>query len=33
LLYIDIGTDMIPAVSFAYEEGEIDIMNRKPRSK
>lgn len=33
LLYIDIGTDMLPAISFAYEEGELDLMTRKPRSK
>lgn len=33
LLYIDIGTDMLPAISFAYEEGELDLMTRKPRNK
>lgn len=33
LLYIDIGTDMIPAIAYAYEEGELDLMTRKPRSK
>jgi len=33
VLYISIGTDLIPAISFAYELGEIDIMTRRPRSK
>lgn len=32
VLCIDIGTDMLPAVSYAYEEGELDIMVRPPRS-
>lgn len=31
ILCVDIGTDMWPAVAFAYEEGELDIMQRKPR--
>eukprot|EP01016_Furgasonia_blochmanni_P003928 TRINITY_DN11535_c0_g1_i1.p1 TRINITY_DN11535_c0_g1~~TRINITY_DN11535_c0_g1_i1.p1 ORF type:complete len:531 (-),score=133.27 TRINITY_DN11535_c0_g1_i1:120-1652(-) len=33
MLCISIGTDMVPAGSFAYEEGELDIMTRKPRTK
>jgi sodium/potassium-transporting ATPase subunit alpha len=33
ILVICIGTDMLPAISFAYEEAEIDIMTRKPRKK
>jgi sodium/potassium-transporting ATPase subunit alpha len=33
VLYISIGTDLIPAISFAYELGEIDLMTRRPRSK
>ena len=33
LLYIDLGTDLIPAISFAYEEAELDLMTRKPRPK
>lgn len=33
LLVLDLGTDIIPAISFAFEEGELDIMIRKPRSK
>lgn len=33
VLYISIGTDLIPAISFAYEPGELDIMTRRPRSK
>jgi sodium/potassium-transporting ATPase subunit alpha len=32
VLCINVGTDMLPAVSFAYEEGELDIMIRPPRS-
>ncbi|XP_051787858.1 potassium-transporting ATPase alpha chain 2-like [Erpetoichthys calabaricus] len=31
ILFIDLGTDIIPSVSLAYERGETDIMNRKPR--
>ena len=33
VLYISIGTDLIPAISLAYEMGELDLMTRKPRSK
>lgn len=33
ILYIDIGTDMIPAIAFAYEEAELDLMTRRPRNK
>jgi hypothetical protein len=32
ILAIDLGTDMIPAISFAYETREADIMNRPPRN-
>lgn len=32
ILCIDLGTDMVPAVSLAYEEPELDIMNHKPRN-
>uniref|UniRef100_A0A8C9WLN3 Sodium/potassium-transporting ATPase subunit alpha n=1 Tax=Scleropages formosus TaxID=113540 RepID=A0A8C9WLN3_SCLFO len=31
ILCIDLGTDMIPAISLAYENAETDIMKRKPR--
>ncbi|XP_031562163.1 sodium/potassium-transporting ATPase subunit alpha-like isoform X2 [Actinia tenebrosa] len=31
ILCIDLGTDMVPAISLAYEEAENDIMKRKPR--
>jgi sodium/potassium-transporting ATPase subunit alpha len=31
ILCIDLGTDMVPAISLAYEEAESDIMKRKPR--
>jgi sodium/potassium-transporting ATPase subunit alpha len=33
VLYISIGTDLIPAIALAYEAGELDLMTRKPRSK
>ncbi|XP_069470205.1 potassium-transporting ATPase alpha chain 2-like [Ambystoma mexicanum] len=33
ILFIDLGTDIIPSVSFAYERAERDIMNRSPRRK
>ncbi|GIL77768.1 hypothetical protein Vretifemale_7248, partial [Volvox reticuliferus] len=32
ILAIDLGTDMVPAISFAYETREADIMSRKPRN-
>jgi len=31
ILCIDLGTDMVPAISLAYEKAEYDIMKRKPR--
>ncbi|XP_074652098.1 sodium/potassium-transporting ATPase subunit alpha-like isoform X2 [Tubulanus polymorphus] len=31
ILCIDLGTDMVPAISLAYEFAESDIMKRKPR--
>ncbi|XP_060728039.1 sodium/potassium-transporting ATPase subunit alpha-2 [Tachysurus vachellii] len=32
ILCIDLGTDMIPAISLAYESAESDIMKRQPRN-
>ena len=32
ILCIDLGTDMIPAISLAYERPESDIMKREPRN-
>ena len=32
ILLIDLGTDMYPAIAFAYENPELDIMERMPRS-
>jgi len=32
ILCIDLGTDMIPAIAFAYEHSELDIMERHPRN-
>merc|ERR1719209_1158399 len=31
ILFIDLGTDMVPAISLAYEKAESDIMKRPPR--
>jgi sodium/potassium-transporting ATPase subunit alpha len=31
ILCIDLGTDMVPAISLAYENAESDIMKRMPR--
>merc|ERR1719290_496744 len=31
ILCIDLGTDMVPAISLAYERAEADIMKRQPR--
>lgn len=31
ILCIDLGTDMVPAISLGYEKPESDIMTRKPR--
>merc|ERR1712184_30293 len=33
ILCIDLGTDLLPAISLAYEEAETDIMKRAPRNK
>merc|ERR1711884_881303 len=33
ILCIDLGTDMVPAISMAYEEAESDIMKRMVRSQ
>lgn len=33
VLYISIGTDLLPAIAMAYEMGELDLMTRKPRSR
>ncbi len=33
MLVICVGTDILPALSLAYEEPELDIMTRKPRKK
>lgn len=32
ILAIDLGTDMLPAISMAYEKPEADIMKRPPRT-
>jgi sodium/potassium-transporting ATPase subunit alpha len=32
ILCIDLGTDMIPAITYAYENPELDIMDRFPRN-
>jgi sodium/potassium-transporting ATPase subunit alpha len=32
ILCIDLGTDMWPAISLAYEHAEVNIMLRKPRN-
>eukprot|EP01133_Synstelium_polycarpum_P008370 gene8370-9837_t len=31
ILCIDLGTDLVPVISYAYEHPETDIMNRPPR--
>ena len=33
ILCIDLGTDILPAISFAYEESESDIMSIPPRDR
>jgi sodium/potassium-transporting ATPase subunit alpha len=33
ILCIDLGTDMLPAISFAYEYSELDIMKQPPRDR
>merc|ERR1711892_476007 len=32
ILCIDLGTDLLPAISLAYEQAESDIMKRQPRN-
>lgn len=31
MIFVNVGTDLYPAISFAYEYPEMDIMHRKPR--
>jgi len=33
MLCICVGTDILPALSLAYENAELDIMTRRPRTK
>lgn len=33
MLCICVGTDILPALSLAYETAELDIMTRRPRTK
>jgi len=32
MLLICVGTDMVPDIALAYENAELDIMDRKPRN-
>ncbi|KAG9482117.1 hypothetical protein GDO78_011031, partial [Eleutherodactylus coqui] len=32
ILFIELGTDIIPSIALAYEKAENDIMTRKPRN-
>jgi len=32
ILLVDLGTDIVPSISLAYEKPETDIMKRKPRN-
>ena len=32
ILCVDLGTDMVPAISMAWEGAEADIMKRRPRN-
>lgn len=32
IICISLGTDIFPSLAFAFEEAELDIMTRKPRS-
>ena len=33
ILCIDLGTDLLPSVSFVYEKAEVDLMKRRPRNQ
>lgn len=33
ILAVDLGTDVFPGIAMAYEESELDIMTRMPRTK
>jgi sodium/potassium-transporting ATPase subunit alpha len=33
MLFISVGTEILPAISLAYEEAELDIMTRPPRRR
>ena len=33
MIFIDVGTDILPSISLGYEKVEIDVMTRRPRTK
>lgn len=33
MIFIDVGTDILPAISLGYEKAEIDVMTRRPRTR
>jgi sodium/potassium-transporting ATPase subunit alpha len=33
IIWIDLGTELLPAISLAYEKAEADIMHRPPRAR
>lgn len=33
MLFIDLGTDMLPSISIAYDDAELDVMTRRPRRR
>lgn len=33
VILISVGTDIFPSLAFSFEEPEMDIMTRKPRTK
>lgn len=33
MIFIQVGTDILPSISLGYEQAEIDVMTRRPRSK
>lgn len=33
MIFIDVGTDILPSISLGYEKVEIDVMTRRPRTR
>lgn len=33
MLFMDLGSDVLPSISIAYDDAELDVMTRRPRRR